>query len=159
MRKFNLYPKFPAIGATVPSLEEIEAQNPEIALIFWTSLFFTIVLLVPGILLCYILLTHQYPAVVFLFLQGLSGIAFIDLFFLVKVDIEANKFCIIGEQHDGQINSAEVSHFFERHPELSYYYEEVLRQGRPFYVGEMEALSQKAGDNKIFNKCPVGGKN
>ncbi len=148
MPGFQMFPRFPEIGDHAPSLESIRSKNPMAFAVFWALLFFFSMVVVPCLLVRYNFLGSFLISFPVLILANL----FI-LYSLASAAEELGKFQTIDDLDDSERWTYEgVVRFFEEHPDLAYYRDEVLRQNRPFFVGEMDALSRKVGRKALYGE-------
>ncbi len=149
----KLFPVFPSIQDSPPSLQEIQAADPRWAVKFWEvcsmmTFFSMIAVAIMGATkVCNpILLALLFWALMIL------------LFFSINILIyyhhgQIEKFEAIDGKSSSSWTCTKVMGFFERNPSLAYYREEVIRQGRPLYVGEMDALLIKREELLKADDC------
>ncbi len=149
MWKSYLFPKFPKVGDTPPTLEDIERGKPNWAMWIWGCAFF---LTAPIWVMTFMGYPHNhFNAVAFLaaFVFEMLFCSFYLLAGMRAIPYEAVNEACRSEKWD----CSKVENFFRENPEFSAYREAVLQQGRPFYVGEMNTLLQQSREMKKVNAC------
>jgi len=148
MKKMNLFPKFPKVQDTPPKLEEIEAGNPNFAIMFWGLLF-----LATSLLSAWVGVKYVYPSSTYALWTCLS-LGIFTCYMSFSAMLESSSFDSIDEKSTSSSWTCdEVAKFFEENPEFSSYYASVLNQGRPFYVGEMRVLSERSRKMRESYAC------
>ncbi len=141
MWKSYLFPKFPKVGDTPPTLDAIERENPKSAMVFLWITFLVTFLFV-------IILQEMFVSVILSFISLCCFVLFL------RATTERENFQPINEKCTSrEWTCSDVAKFFKNHPSFSEYYEAVLRQGRPFYVGEMNALLERSREMRKTHDC------
>mgnify|MGYP001626388849 CR=1 FL=1 len=151
MTKINLLPHFPPIGEQPPTLEDIESQNPTLAMIFWGGLSMALLFFLPEIGRIPIKMSTPWAILIDLIFSILGTVV---LLIFYSTCGQYTVFKAIDEKSSPcSWSCSDLVEFFQDNPEFSPYYEAVLQQGRHMYVAEICALLEKKRAAQKSNAC------
>ncbi len=147
MHRFSLFPEFPRIEDTPPTLKSIRSSSRIFLVGVYGALLVSLFFWEPYIPLRDFLHSYVLYTAFLLFSVSFTLVPFAYSLSVLLVDfrtIHDTSFC-------GWSNSS-IAHFFEEHPELSHYREDVMSQKRPFFVGEMKQLSKEFSHDVLHSE-------